>query len=72
MSSITIQQKGILDIPADAIVNAANSGLLAGGGVCGVIFQRAGKRQLEAACQRIGHCPRRGGAANEGSCIGSS
>lgn len=30
MSSITIQQKGILDIPADAIVNAANSGLLAG------------------------------------------
>ena len=57
MSSIAIQQKGILDIPADAIVNAANSGLLAGGGVCGVIFQRAGKRQLEAACQRIGHCP---------------
>lgn len=30
MSSITIHQKGILDIPADAIVNAANSGLLAG------------------------------------------
>lgn len=29
MSSIAIQQKGILDIPADAIVNAANSGLLA-------------------------------------------
>ncbi|MBQ7367254.1 MAG: macro domain-containing protein [Spirochaetaceae bacterium] len=57
MSSITIHQKGILDIPADAIVNAANSGLLAGGGVCGVIFQRAGKRQLAEACQRIGHCP---------------
>ena len=60
MSSIAIQQKGILDIPADAIVNAANSGLRAGGGVCGVIFQRAGKRQLEAACQRIGHCPEAG------------
>ncbi|MBO5123535.1 MAG: macro domain-containing protein [Spirochaetaceae bacterium] len=57
MSSITIQQKGILDIPADAIVNAANSGLLAGGGVCGVIFQRAGERQLAAACKEIGHCP---------------
>ena len=25
--------------------------------MCGVIFQRAGKRQLEAACQRIGCCP---------------
>lgn len=46
-------------------MNAANSGLLAGGGVCGVIFQRAGKRQLEAACQRLGHCPE-GSAANEG------
>lgn len=57
MSSITIQQKGILDTPADAIVNAANSGLLAGGGVCGVIFQRAGERQLAAACKEIGHCP---------------
>ena len=57
MSSITIQQKGILDIPADAIVNAANSGLLAGGGVCGVIFQRAGERQLAAVCKEIGHCP---------------
>ena len=64
MSSITIQQKGILDIPADAIVNAANSGLRAGGGVCGVIFQRAGKRQLAAACKEIGHCPE-GSAVNE-------
>lgn len=51
---------------------AANSGLLAGGGVCGVIFQRAGERQLAAACKEIGHCPRRGEAVNEGSCIGSS
>ena len=30
MSSITLQQKGITNIPADAIVNAANSGLWAG------------------------------------------
>jgi O-acetyl-ADP-ribose deacetylase (regulator of RNase III) len=56
MSSITIQQKGITDIPADAIVNAANSGLWAGGGVCGAIFRRAGYDKLTAACNAIGHC----------------
>ncbi len=56
MSSIRIQQKGITDIPADAIVNAANSGLWAGGGVCGAIFDRAGYEELTAACGAIGHC----------------
>ena len=56
MSSITIQQKGITDIPADAIVNAANSGLWAGGGVCGAIFSKAGYDELTAACNAIGHC----------------
>ena len=56
MSSITIQQKGITDIHADAIVNAANSGLWAGGGVCGAIFRRAGYDELTAACNAIGHC----------------
>ena len=56
MSSITIQQKGITDIPADAIVNAANSGLWAGGGVCGAIFRCAGYEELTAACNAIGHC----------------
>ena len=38
MSLITIQQKGILDIPVDAIVNAANSGLLAGAVYAGCDF----------------------------------
>lgn len=56
MSSITIQQKGITDIPADAIVNAANSGLWAGGGVCGAIFRKAGMTELTDACNAIGHC----------------
>jgi O-acetyl-ADP-ribose deacetylase (regulator of RNase III) len=47
----------------DAIVNAANSGLQRGGGVCGSIFdavKAAGGReaydQLTAACNAIGHC----------------
>lgn len=41
----------------DAIVNAANTGLRAGGGVCGAIFAKAGPRELQAACDRIGDCP---------------
>lgn len=40
----------------DAVVNAANSQLAAGGGVCGAIFDRAGYSKLKAACNEIGHC----------------
>jgi O-acetyl-ADP-ribose deacetylase (regulator of RNase III) len=40
----------------DVIVNAANSDLRMGGGVCGAIFAAAGAEQLQAECSRIGHC----------------
>lgn len=56
LNHISIIRKGITDIPADCVVNAANEGLRQGGGVCGAIFQAAGASQLTRACQAIGHC----------------
>ncbi len=56
MSTIEIRKTGILDTEAEAVVNAANEWLQAGGGVCGVIFSAAGMRQLQQACDAIGHC----------------
>ena len=34
----------------DVVVNAANCNLWAGGGICGVIFKKAGMKELTAAC----------------------
>ena len=56
MSNIEIRKISITDLDTDAIVNAANDGLWAGGGVCGAIFKAAGHEQLQAACNKIGHC----------------
>ena len=56
MGTIEIRKIGITDLDTDAIVNAANEGLQAGGGVCGAIFRAAGHGQLQAACNKIGHC----------------
>ena len=56
MSSIEIRKTSITALNTDAIVNAANDGLWAGGGVCGAIFKAAGYDQLQKACDRIGHC----------------
>lgn len=53
---VTIIKSGITKIKADAIVNAANSSLQHGGGVCGFIFDAAGDEELSAACNKIGHC----------------
>ena len=56
MSTIEIRKISITDLDTDAVVNAANSGLWAGSGVCGAIFSAAGHAKLQEACSRIGHC----------------
>ena len=50
-------QGDIVKARVDAIVNAANTGLQHGGGVCGAIFRAAGPEKLQAACNAIGGCP---------------
>lgn len=55
-SAIEIQKIDITELDVDAIVNAANSRLLEGGGVCGAIFRKAGSVELANACSDIGGC----------------
>ena len=52
MSKIELIHASCADQVVDVVVNAANRGLWAGGGICGVIFQKAGMKQLTDACNK--------------------
>ncbi len=68
MSTIQLISGSCADQQADVVVNAANGGLWAGGGICGVIFNKAGMQELTAECSKHKTPVPDGGAVLTSSC----
>lgn len=64
--SFTIVRQDITKMQVDAIVNAANTALQMGGGVCGAIFRAAGPERLQAACNKLAPIQTGGAAITPG------
>lgn len=62
----SIVRQDITRMRVDAIVNAANTELLMGGGVCGAIFKAAGPTRLQAACDKVAPIQTGGAAITPG------
>lgn len=56
MFIIEVIKGNITNCDTEAIVNAANEGLIGGNGVYGAIFEAAGYEEMQEACNKIGHC----------------
>lgn len=54
---LIIKKGDITKMEVDAIVNASNTKLQQGGGVCGAIFEAAGAKELQEECNKFKGCP---------------
>lgn len=62
----TLIRQDITQMKVDAVVNAANTQLKMGGGVCGAIFSAAGEEELQAACDLLSPIPTGGAVMTPG------